>query len=71
MQEVVKHHTHTDISVTKRKHQYNPEYKTVNMIGEQLGYHFSEQREGSKTYYFQVEDFNGKHRHKLGNTNRF
>ena len=32
------------MSVTKIKHQYNSEYRTLNMIGERPGYHFSEQR---------------------------
>ena len=36
----------------EKKFQYNPEYRTINMIGEQPVYHFSEQREGLKTDTF-------------------
>ena len=45
-------HEHTCISATKRKNQFNPKYRTINLIGEQPGYHFSEQREGLKAYVF-------------------
>ena len=40
------------ILVLKRKRQQNPEYRTINMIGEQPAYHFTEQWKGPKTHVF-------------------
>ena len=36
----------------KKKASANTEYRTINMIGEQTGYHFSEHRQGPKTSVF-------------------